>query len=979
MRAAVFFILLCLCLNMTVLAEGKQGWINENGNTYYYENASMATGWKTIEGKKYFFWGDGIMARSGTVEIEGITCTFSADGALIEQNGQPVLGDGWRTVNNQKYYYENAVMVTGWKTIDGQKYFFWGDGIMARGGSISMNGVTYWFNQDGTLASQSGNEQGDVSNGWKTIGGNKYYYENNVMAVGWRTIGDSRYFFWGDGIMARSGTITMEGVTYTFNADGVLVSQSGGQTGGQNNGWITNNGNQYYYENNVMVTGWKVIDGKKYFFWGDGVMARSGSIAMDGVKYTFADNGVLSGEQSLIPSGWTEANGNKYYYSGGVPVVGWRSIEGKQYFFWGDGVMARSGTITMAGIKYTFGADGVLVSQESAIPSGWVTDNGNKFYYENGVKATGWKTINGQKYFFWGDGVMARSGSIKLSGILYTFNESGVLISQEDVGIGEFVESGGNIYYYENGVAATGWRTIRGSRYFFWGDGVMARNGSITMDGKTYRFAPDGKLIESVQGIDVSAHQGIINWAAVKQNGVSFAIIRALSWNRTTNTYMIDPYFNQNVRNAKANGIAVGAYLYSYAFKESEMDEEIDFFLNSPEVKNLKNEGILFDFPVFIDYEDPLILKNTTSNDQRTNIVRHGMQRLKAAGYYPAFYTYEYFATKYLNAQQLMNEGYDFWIAKYGPSHSFNGVSMWQYASNGTVGGITGRVDMNVCYKDYPSIINPTGGNKPGVIEAKVSVFNINSGSVVTDTLPNILAGIVQNEVGGFGNAEVNKAQAVAAHSWLLNQLNNNVTTPAVGLANPSESVRSAVQQVKDYVVMYAGAPAMTCYGSSNSTVTNSSANMWGTDLPYLPAGISSPGDKDAVADGKPAYGRTTTVGLQRMRQNIEKIYPGATNGRSDYENWITSPQMDSNGYLKSIMVMGNATSAAKFFENCYGLYSPNFKMTYNGNGTWTFVTYGNGHCVGMSQYGAYGFAKQGWGWEAILNYYFPNTNIITA
>ena len=124
----------------------------------------------------------------------------------------------------------------------------------------------------------------------------------------------------------------------------------------------------------------------------------------------------------------------------------------------------------------------------------------------------------------------------------------------------------------------------------------MCIRDSVTTYGSDLKLTGNGPYM----GIDVSAYQGIVDWAAVKASGVDFAIIRALTWSNSVNYYVIDPYFEYNVRNAKANGIDVGVYLFSYAFNIEEIKEEIDFFHNSSEMQRLRADGIKFDYPCLL-------------------------------------------------------------------------------------------------------------------------------------------------------------------------------------------------------------------------------------------------------------------------------------------------------------------------------------------------------------------------------------------
>ena len=433
------------------------------------------------------------------------------------------------------------------------------------------------------------------------------------------------------------------------------------------------------------------------------------------------------------------------------------------------------------------------------------------------------------------------------------------------------------------------------------------------------------------------------------------------------------------MRNAKSNGLLVGAYLYSYAFSESEISEEVFFFHNSAEMQRLRKDGIVLDLPVFIDYEDPLILQNTSSNSQRTNIVRYGMTLLVQLGYSTGFYTYDYFARNYMDAQALINEGYDFWVANFNGTNSFEGqAEIWQYTSTGSVPGVTGNVDRNRFYKTYTS----GGGSIPTPTPNQFTVTDQNTNSIVTDSVTNILAKIVQNEVGGgLGLTGADKlklytAQAVAANSWLQYQYAHGITAPEVGLKTVTDSsIYTAVEEAQKYVVTYNGEAACTVYGSASGTMTNSSERMgWGA-LPYL---VSVKSKYESSFGSKyQGYTIQNKISTATMKNSIEKMLgAGATNGYPTSQ-WLQNPVFDSNGYCISIQVCGKTVNGGKFYENCYNLLSPKFEIIENGeNGVWVFKTWGNGHCVGMSQYGAAGYIQTGMSWQDVLLHYYPGTTI---
>ncbi|MEG0785237.1 MAG: SpoIID/LytB domain-containing protein, partial [Christensenella sp.] len=478
---------------------------------------------------------------------------------------------------------------------------------------------------------------------------------------------------------------------------------------------------------------------------------------------------------------------------------------------------------------------------------------------------------------------------------------------------------------------------------------------------------------------------------------IKFAVVKALGWSREKNYYVIDECFEYNVREAKRYGIKVGAYLFSYAYTDAQALEEADFFHNSEVMKRLRADGFKFDLPVFFDYEYTGsngmggIPANTSSNEQRTQILRTGMERLKSYGYYPGFYSGYNFTKRFLNGEQLIREGYDFWVADYRGSNAWGSSAvMWQYGG-GSVNGIIGSVDMNELYKDYTGIIFGSGSGLPSV-EISITVRDANnSNQIVTAPLTDILAQIVYNEIGnpkitGRDRDKAFRVQAIAAHSWLLYQQQNAgqdvAVAPIVGLKkNPPADIKQAVEAVKNSVLVYNGKPAMTMYSSSSGGVTNSAQDYFArSDFPYLTNVSANVGkwEEKAVSYGwEPYRNRSRTFNKTEMSQAIYKM--GIT-PNSDLASWVSSVGKNpQSGYSTGVTVCGNWVKPATFYGNLYGLISPNFDFRYNGNETWTaYNINGNGHGVGMSQYALIGACGETEKTEIeILKTFYPNTELV--
>ncbi len=199
-------------------------------------------------------------------------------------------------------------------------------------------------------------------------------------------------------------------------------------------------------------------------------------------------------------------------------------------------------------------------------------------------------------------------------------------------------------------------------------------------------------------GIDVSKHQGNIDWKKVKNAGINFAMIRGGYRGYTEGYINEDIKFKDNVKNAYENGIKVGIYFYSSAVNEIEAREEAEFILNLINKYNIKS---YITYPIAIDIEDFEDTRNySLSIQQRTNIVKTFCEVIKNNGLKPMVYSYTYFLETKLDMNKLIN--YDTWIADYyGNTWYKRKYTIWQYSDKGNIDGIEGDVDLNYSYCNY--------------------------------------------------------------------------------------------------------------------------------------------------------------------------------------------------------------------------------------------------------------------------------------
>ncbi len=225
----------------------------------------------------------------------------------------------------------------------------------------------------------------------------------------------------------------------------------------------------------------------------------------------------------------------------------------------------------------------------------------------------------------------------------------------------------------------------------------------------TGAFVEGGQVLAT--GIDISFWNTNIDWNALAATGIDYVIIRGGSVYQTP-----DRMFEDHYKNARAVGLDVGCYFYTYATSVEEVLEEVEQFL-----KIL--DGKTFEYPIYFDIEDNSL--KTLPQETLMAMCLAFCQTMSDHGYFPAIYTYHNWLVNILHTEELTTL-YDLWYARYplddqGTSHfeygkfysstKYDMYGMWQYTEYGRIAGVTGDVDLNFCYKDYPSIMKKYGYN----------------------------------------------------------------------------------------------------------------------------------------------------------------------------------------------------------------------------------------------------------------------------
>ena len=204
--------------------------------------------------------------------------------------------------------------------------------------------------------------------------------------------------------------------------------------------------------------------------------------------------------------------------------------------------------------------------------------------------------------------------------------------------------------------------------------------------------------------IDVSRYQGAIDWAQVAAAGYKGAMLKTVSTNsklsKRADGLYIDPTFEDNYRNAKAAGLDVGVYYYTYATSEAMADAELALLRQAVYGKELT-------LPVAVDVEENKLKPMSTID--LTNLTAYALEQVEKMGFYAQLYTYTGY--KYELDMARLSSRWDVWLADYTgktPNVTFN-YNAHQHTSKGAVPGISGNVDLNVTTLNYPKIIRKKG------------------------------------------------------------------------------------------------------------------------------------------------------------------------------------------------------------------------------------------------------------------------------
>lgn len=389
-------------------------------------------------------------------------------------------------------------------------------------------------------------------------------------------------------------------------------------------------------------------------------------------------------------AGFVTWNGNKYYVRKGGRIQTGKAFKVGKYTY----RASKKGQIKVG--VYKWGKSYYYSSSKGRLrkSKGFITWKKNRYYVRKGGKIQKSKSFRIGKYTYRaGSDGRIKVGVHKWGKYYYYSTSTGKLRKKA----GRITWKGKSYYSRKSGTLYTNRFYFSGSNIYYAGPKAAALTGTFKVGKYTYTANTSGSIISSdrkyMRGIDVSYYQGKdINWAKVKSGGISFAFLRCGYSGTSNGKRCADSTFKDNMREATAAGVDVGAYYFSQARTVKEARAEAAFA-----IKQVKASGCKITLPLVIDtenYPGGRASSSKLNRSKRTAAVKAFCDYVKSKGYTPMIYA----STSWLNNNLDMKKlsGYQVWVAQYNNTVTYKGsYRCWQYTSSGKVPGIKGRVDLN--------------------------------------------------------------------------------------------------------------------------------------------------------------------------------------------------------------------------------------------------------------------------------------------
>ena len=276
-----------------------------------------------------------------------------------------------------------------------------------------------------------------------------------------------------------------------------------------------------------------------------------------------------------------------------------------------------------------------------------------------------------------------------------------------------------------------------------------------------------------------------------------------------------------------------------------------------------------------------------------------------------------------------------------------------------------------------------------------INVYKVNKDKIEEMDIEEYLYGVLSSEMPSTFDEEALKAQAIAARTYVIYKMENNITSGHENanictnsahcqaytsyddlkeikgedwIKSDYVKVKKAVDDTKGQIITYEDKVILPLYFSTCSGKTENSEDVFSTQYPYL-VSVESPYDKSS-----PKYSTTYSIKKSKFIKYIKNAYPKLSLSLNKLDKEVNIINRTEGGSVKIIQV-GNIKISGTDLRKILNLNSSNFTINYN-NDEINFNVKGYGHGVGMSQWGAEGMAKEGYKYYDILFHYFQGTDI---